>query len=140
MHQDKGSSSFFVCQLLIIMHQHFDLGESVRTVRCNSYICSIVTQLFCYIFLRNSDSEKSTRRINKRKFIPPAMSLVGKKTYGSVSTEVAMELAEKMILTFSLNPDQATSLIHIAQMMTSHENMKPAEEHQIFPITIIHGI
>lgn len=51
-----------------------------------------------------------------------------------------MELAEKMILTFSLNPDQAMSLIHIAQMMTSHENMKPAEEHQIFPITIIHGV
>uniref|UniRef100_G1NEQ7 5'-3' DNA helicase ZGRF1 n=1 Tax=Meleagris gallopavo TaxID=9103 RepID=G1NEQ7_MELGA len=78
--------------------------------------------------------------INRRKFIPPAMSLVRRKMYGSVSTEVAVELAEKMILTFSLNPDQATSLIHIAQMMSSHENMKPVEEHQIFPITIIHGV
>uniref|UniRef100_A0A8C2T7C4 5'-3' DNA helicase ZGRF1 n=1 Tax=Coturnix japonica TaxID=93934 RepID=A0A8C2T7C4_COTJA len=78
--------------------------------------------------------------INKRKFTPPAMSLVHKKTYASASTEVAMELAEKMILTFSLNPDQATSLIHIAQMMTSYANTKPVEEHQIFPITIIHGV
>ncbi|OXB84823.1 UNVERIFIED_CONTAM: hypothetical protein H355_015945, partial [Colinus virginianus] len=88
----------------------------------------------------NLDSEKPTRRINKRKFIPPAMSLVHKKMYGSVSAEVAMELAEKMILTFSLNPDQATSLIHIAQMMASQENMKAVDGRQIFPITIIHGV
>lgn len=60
--------------------------------------------------------------------------------YGPVSTEVATELAEKMIQTFSLNPDQATSLMQIAQMMTSCENTKPVEEHQIFPITIIRGI
>lgn len=98
------------------------------------------TAFVCYIFVRNRDSEKPSRRINRRKFIPPAMSVVRKKMYGSVSSEVAMQLAEKMILTFSLNPDQATSLIHIAQMMSSHENMKSAEEHQIFPITIIHGI
>ncbi|XP_040555328.1 protein ZGRF1 isoform X3 [Gallus gallus] len=115
-------------------------GELISLRNMEEYFNPSTLPLIPYLLKMNSDSEKSTRRINKRKFIPPAMSLVGKKTYGSVSTEVAMELAEKMILTFSLNPDQATSLIHIAQMMTSHENMKPAEEHQIFPITIIHGV
>uniref|UniRef100_A0A8B9CMA1 5'-3' DNA helicase ZGRF1 n=1 Tax=Anser brachyrhynchus TaxID=132585 RepID=A0A8B9CMA1_9AVES len=77
---------------------------------------------------------------NKRKFTPPAMSLERTMMHGPVSTEVAMGLAEKMIETFSLNPDQATSLVQIAQMMTSRENIKPVEEHQIFPITIIRGV
>lgn len=60
--------------------------------------------------------------------------------HGPVSAEVAMGLAKKMIQTFSLNPDQATSLVQIAQMMTSCDNTKPVEERQIFPITIIRGI
>ncbi|NXH16506.1 ZGRF1 protein, partial [Bucco capensis] len=95
--------------------------------------------LIPYLLKMYFDSENATRRVNKRKFIPPAISL--KHTMcGPVSTEVAMGLAEKMIQTFSLNPDQATSLIQIAQMMTSCENSKPVEEHQIFPITIIRGV
>ena len=92
------------------------------------------------IFLRNFRSENATNRVNKRKFIPPAINMKRTMKYGPVSTEVAMELAKKMIQTFLLNPDQATSLIRIAQMMTSCENLKPVEEHQILPITIIHGI
>lgn len=94
----------------------------------------------CYISLRNLDSEKPAKRVNKRKFTPPAMSLERTMMHGPVSTEVAMGLAEKMIETFSLNPDQAASLVQIAQMMTSCENIKPVEEHPIFPITIIRGI
>lgn len=58
---------------------------------------------------------------------------------GPVSSEVAMGVAEEMIQRFSLNPDQAASLVHIAQMMTSCENPKPGEERQSFPITIIRG-
>ncbi|XP_031452788.1 protein ZGRF1 isoform X3 [Phasianus colchicus] len=115
-------------------------GELISLRNMEEYFNPSTLPLIPYLLKMNFDSEKPTRRINKRKFIPPAMSLVRKKMYASVSTEVAMELAEKMILTFSLNPDQATSLIHIAQMMSSHENMKPVEEHQIFPITIIHGV
>lgn len=92
------------------------------------------------VFLRNFDSKNATNRVNKIKFIPPAISLKRTMMYGTVSTEVAMGLAEKMIETFSLNPDQATSLIQIAQMMTSCENIKPVEEHQNFPITIIRGM
>ncbi|XP_069625813.1 5'-3' DNA helicase ZGRF1 [Haliaeetus albicilla] len=93
-----------------------------------------------YLLKMNFDSKNATNRVNKRKFIPPAISLKRTMMYGPVSTEVAMGLAEKMIETFSLNPDQATSLIQIAQMMTSCENIKPVEEHQNFPITIIRGV
>ncbi|XP_055571181.1 protein ZGRF1 isoform X8 [Falco cherrug] len=96
--------------------------------------------LMPYLLKMNFRSENATNRVNKRKFIPPAINLKRTMTYGPVSTEVAMELAKKMIQTFLLNPDQATSLIRIAQMMTSCENLKPVEEHQILPITIIHGV
>ncbi|NXJ14708.1 ZGRF1 protein, partial [Odontophorus gujanensis] len=115
-------------------------GELISLRNMEEYFNPSTLPLMPYLLKMNLDSEKPTRRINKRKFVPPDVRLVHKKMYGSVSAEVAMELAEKMILTFSLNPDQATSLIHIAQMMTSHENMKAVEEHQIIPITIIHGV
>lgn len=91
------------------------------------------------IFLRNFDSENATNRVKKSKFTPPAPSLKRTTMYGPISTEVAMGLAKKIIQTFLLNPDQATSLLHIAQMMTSCENTKPVEERQILPITIIRG-
>nr|XP_021138700.1 protein ZGRF1 isoform X9 [Columba livia] len=96
--------------------------------------------LIPYLLKMNFVSENATNRVNRRKFIPPAISLKRTMMYGPVSTEVATEIAEKMIQTFSLNPDQATSLMHIAQMMTSCENTKAVEEHQIFPITIIRGV
>ncbi|XP_052537969.1 protein ZGRF1 [Tympanuchus pallidicinctus] len=115
-------------------------GELISLRNMEEYFNPSTLPLIPYLLKMNRDSEKPSRRINRRKFIPPAMSVVRKKMYGSVSSEVAMQLAEKMILTFSLNPDQATSLIHIAQMMSSHENMKSVEEHHIFPITIIHGV
>ncbi|XP_048797626.1 protein ZGRF1 isoform X3 [Lagopus muta] len=115
-------------------------GELISLRNMEEYFNPSTLPLIPYLLKMNRDSEKPSRRINRRKFIPPAMSVARKKMYGSVSSEVAMQLAEKMILTFSLNPDQATSLIHIAQMMSSHENMKSVEEYQIFPITIIHGV
>ncbi|NXW54028.1 ZGRF1 protein, partial [Eurystomus gularis] len=93
-----------------------------------------------YLLKMNSDSENATTRVTKRKFIPPAVSLKRTMMSGPVNTEVAMGLAKEMIQTFSLNPDQATALIQIAQMMTSRENSKPVEEHQISPITIIRGV
>nr|XP_009479197.1 PREDICTED: protein ZGRF1 [Pelecanus crispus] len=96
--------------------------------------------LIPYLLKMNFDSENATNRVSKRKFIPPAVSLKRTMMYGPLGAEVAMGLAKKMIQTFSLNPDQATSLIQIAQMMTSCENTKPMEEHQIFPITIIRGV
>ncbi|KFO80062.1 Uncharacterized protein C4orf21, partial [Cuculus canorus] len=96
--------------------------------------------LIPFLLKMNFDSENVTSRVNRRKFNPPAISLKPTMMHGPVSTEVAMGLAEKMIQTFSLNPDQAASLIQIAQMMTSSGNTKPAEEHQTFPIIIIRGV
>ncbi|NXA61551.1 ZGRF1 protein, partial [Mohoua ochrocephala] len=96
--------------------------------------------LIPFLLKMNFNSENATKRVNKRKFTPPAMSLKHSMMSGPVSSEVAMGMAEEMIQRFSLNPDQATSLIHIAQMMTSCGNPKPGEEHQSLPITIIRGV
>nr|XP_030127993.3 protein ZGRF1 [Taeniopygia guttata] len=95
--------------------------------------------LIPYLLKMNFNSENTTKRVNKRKFTPPAMSLKCSMMSGPVSSEVAMGVAEEMIQRFSLNPDQAASLIHVAQMMAC-ENPKPGEEHQSCPITIIRGV
>ncbi|NXR35108.1 ZGRF1 protein, partial [Zosterops hypoxanthus] len=95
--------------------------------------------LIPYLLKMNFNSENAVKRVDKRKFTPPAMSLKCSTMSGPVSSEVAVGVAEEMIQRFSLNPDQAASLIHVAQMMTC-ENPKPGEEHQSFPITIIRGV
>ncbi|XP_053832147.1 protein ZGRF1 isoform X2 [Vidua macroura] len=95
--------------------------------------------LIPYLLKMNFNSENTPKRVNKRKFTPPAMSLKCSMMSGPVSSEVAMAVAEDMIQRFSLNPDQAASLIHVAQMMAC-ENPKPGEEQQSFPITIIRGV
>ncbi|RLV96717.1 hypothetical protein DV515_00012520 [Chloebia gouldiae] len=95
--------------------------------------------LIPYLLKMNFNSENTAKRINKRKFNPPAMSLKCSMMSGPVSSEVAMGVAEEMIQRFSLNPDQAASLIHVAQMIAC-ENPKPGEEHQSCPITIIRGV
>ncbi|KAL9852738.1 5'-3' DNA helicase ZGRF1 isoform 4-T5 [Geothlypis trichas] len=95
--------------------------------------------LIPYLLKMNFDSENATKRVNKRKFTPPAMSVKCSMMSGPVSSQVAMGVAEEMIQRFSLNPDQAASLIHVAQMMTC-EKPKGGEEHQSFPITIIRGV
>ncbi|KAF2983274.1 hypothetical protein EK904_013512, partial [Melospiza melodia maxima] len=92
--------------------------------------------LIPYLLKMNFDSENVTKRVNKRKFTPPAMSVKCSMMSGPVSSQVAMGVAEEMIQRFSLNPDQAASLIHVAQMMTC-EKPRGGEEHQSFPITII---
>ncbi|XP_030919703.1 protein ZGRF1 isoform X3 [Geospiza fortis] len=95
--------------------------------------------LIPYLLKMNFDSENATKRVNKRKFTPPAMSVKCSMMSGPVSSQVAMGVAEEIIQRFSLNPDQAASLIHVAQMMTC-EKPKAGEEHQSFPITIIRGV
>ncbi|CAM5149049.1 unnamed protein product [Natator depressus] len=78
-------------------------------------------------------------RVNKRKFIPPALNTKSTMMCGLLSPEVTLGLARKMIQIFQLNPDQASALIQIAQMMASPENDAQMEK-QAFPITIIHGV
>ncbi|KFP11603.1 Uncharacterized protein C4orf21, partial [Egretta garzetta] len=129
-------SNMFVHALLVCNAS----GELTSLRNMEEHFNPSTLPLIPYLLKMNFDSENATRRVNKRKFIPPAISLKHTMMYGPVSTEVAMGLAKKMIQTFSLNPDQATSLIRIAQMMTSCENNKLVEEHQVFPITIIRGV
>ncbi|XP_074760014.1 5'-3' DNA helicase ZGRF1 [Athene noctua] len=129
-------SNMFVHALLVCNAS----GELTSLRNMEEHFNPSTLPLIPYLLKMNFDSENATNRVNKRKFIPPAISLKHTMMYGPVSTEVAMGLAKKMIQTFSLNPDQATSLIQIAQMMTSCENTKPVKEHQIFPITIIRGV
>ncbi|EMP40807.1 hypothetical protein UY3_01933 [Chelonia mydas] len=78
-------------------------------------------------------------RVNKRKFIPPALNTKSTMMCGLLSPEITLGLARKMIQIFQLNPDQASALIQIAQMMASPENDAQMEK-QAFPITIIHGV
>ncbi|XP_072719050.1 5'-3' DNA helicase ZGRF1 isoform X2 [Ciconia boyciana] len=126
-------SNMFVHALLVCNAS----GELTSLRNMEEHFNPATLPLIPYLLKMNFASENATNRVNKRKFIPPAISLKRTMMYGPVSSEVAMGLAKKMIQTFSLNPDQATSLIQIAQMMTSRENIKPVEEHQTFPITII---
>ncbi|XP_072719053.1 5'-3' DNA helicase ZGRF1 isoform X4 [Ciconia boyciana] len=129
-------SNMFVHALLVCNAS----GELTSLRNMEEHFNPATLPLIPYLLKMNFASENATNRVNKRKFIPPAISLKRTMMYGPVSSEVAMGLAKKMIQTFSLNPDQATSLIQIAQMMTSRENIKPVEEHQTFPITIIRGV
>ncbi|KFQ87352.1 Uncharacterized protein C4orf21, partial [Phoenicopterus ruber ruber] len=129
-------SNMFVHALLVCNAS----GELTCLRNMDEHFNPSTLPLIPYLLKRNFGSENATHRVNRRKFTPPAVSLKRTMMYGPVSTEVAMGLAKKMIQTFSLNPDQATSLIQIAQMMTSCENTKPVEERQIFPITIIRGV
>nr|XP_013807361.1 PREDICTED: protein ZGRF1 [Apteryx mantelli mantelli] len=115
-------------------------GELTSLRNMEEYFNPSTLPLIPYLLKMNFDSEKATKKVNKRRFIPPASNLKYTMMHGLVSPEITMGLARKMIQTFSLNPDQAMSLIQIAGMMTSHENVKPAEEQQILPITIIRGV
>ncbi|KAJ7396123.1 protein ZGRF1 [Pitangus sulphuratus] len=96
--------------------------------------------LIPYLLNMNFRSENAPKRVDRRKFTPPAMRLKSSVMAGPVSSEVAEGLAEEMIQRFSLNPDQATSLLHIARMMSSCGNITPEEEQQSPPVTIIRGV
>ncbi|KAM6270227.1 5'-3' DNA helicase ZGRF1 isoform 2-T3 [Porphyrio hochstetteri] len=95
--------------------------------------------LIPYLLKMNFHSEKATNRVSRRKFTPPAVSLKSTMLQGPASTEVAVGLAERMIQMFSLNPDQATSLLQIARVMASHE-ARPAEAAHTCPVAIIRGV
>ncbi|NXE29056.1 ZGRF1 protein, partial [Ardeotis kori] len=115
-------------------------GELTSLRNMEEHFNPATLPLIPYLLKMNFHSENATKRVNKRKFNPPATSLKRSMMCGPVSTEVAVELANTMIHKFSLNPDQATSLMQIAEMMTSCDNITPSEEHQILPITIIRGV
>ncbi|XP_072479660.1 5'-3' DNA helicase ZGRF1 isoform X5 [Notamacropus eugenii] len=93
-----------------------------------------------HLLTTSSQTEHSNNRTNKRKFVPPAFSRSTNKNCEPLSPEAALQLADEMIQTYKLNMDQATALIQIAQMITSHENVRDLQEQHTIPITIIHGV
>ncbi|XP_071411525.1 5'-3' DNA helicase ZGRF1 [Pithys albifrons albifrons] len=85
-------------------------------------------------------SENAAKRVNRRKFTPPAMSLRSSVLSGPVSAEVALGLAGELIQRFSLNADQAAALTDIAHMVGSSGGPTPGEGQHPCPITIIQGV
>lgn len=89
----------------------------------------------------SSSAIVSNKRVNKRKFIPPAFSNINTK-FELLSIGATLQLAGELIHAHKLNKDQATALIQIAQMMASQgsaEEVKELGTHTL-PITIIHGV
>ncbi|XP_073661064.1 5'-3' DNA helicase ZGRF1 isoform X7 [Tursiops truncatus] len=94
-----------------------------------------------YLLTMSSSTTMSNKRVNKRKFIPPAFSNISTK-FELLSIGATLQLASELIQAHKLNTDQATALIQIAQMMASHESGEEVKELGIhtLPITIIHGV
>ncbi|XP_057165994.1 protein ZGRF1 isoform X4 [Ursus arctos] len=93
-----------------------------------------------YLLTMSSSTIVSNKRVNKRKFIPPAFSNTNTK-FELLSLEATLQLASELIQAHKLNKDQATALIQIAQMMASHENVEEMKlQIHTLPITIIHGV
>ncbi|XP_054942150.1 5'-3' DNA helicase ZGRF1 isoform X1 [Physeter macrocephalus] len=94
-----------------------------------------------YLLTMSSSTTMSNKRVNKRKFIPPAFSNINTK-FELLSIGATLQLASELIQAHKLNRDQATALIQIAQMMASCESVEEVKELGIhtLPITIIHGV
>ncbi|XP_029091373.1 protein ZGRF1 isoform X2 [Monodon monoceros] len=94
-----------------------------------------------YLLTMSSSTTMSNKRVNKRKFIPPASSNISTK-FELLSIGATLQLASELIQAHKLNKDQATALIQIAQMMASRESGEEVKELGIhtLPITIIHGV
>lgn len=100
---------------------------------------SLIFFFFGCLFTRSSSTIVSNKRVNKRKFIPPAFSNINTK-FELLSLEATLQLASQLIKAHKLNEDQATALFQIARMMASHENVEVKElQTHTLPITIIHG-
>ncbi|XP_042636865.1 protein ZGRF1 [Orycteropus afer afer] len=94
--------------------------------------------LMQHLLTMSSPSTVSNKRVNKKKFIPPAFTNTNTKF--EISPGTTLQLASELIQVHKLNKDQATALIQIAEMMASHESvgMEEMQPHTL-PITIIHA-
>ncbi|XP_060273521.1 protein ZGRF1 isoform X20 [Ovis aries] len=94
-----------------------------------------------YLIAMSSSTTVNNKRVNKRKFIPPAFSNINTK-FELLSIEATLKLASELIQAHKLNKDQAAALIQIAQMMASRQSVEEAKElaTHTLPITIIHGV
>ncbi|XP_038611146.1 protein ZGRF1 isoform X6 [Tachyglossus aculeatus] len=127
-----------VVHALLVCNASSEL-TSLRNMQ--EYFCPSTLPLMQYLLSLSSQSEPSNKRINPRKFIPPAFSANITKSHSLLSSGAALQLASQVIQSFQLNPDQATALIHIAHIMASQESVaEPEEQLPTLPITVIHGV
>ncbi|XP_075785856.1 5'-3' DNA helicase ZGRF1 isoform X2 [Pelodiscus sinensis] len=129
--------SNIIVHALLVCNASTEL-TALRNIK--EYFSPATLPLIKYLLKMPVSVKHAHDRVNKRKFIPPALNTKCTMMCGLLSPEVTLGLARKMIQTFQLNTDQATALIQIAQMMASHENDAQMENQQTFPITIIHGV
>ncbi|KAF4019699.1 hypothetical protein G4228_011537 [Cervus hanglu yarkandensis] len=137
----KESSSTYskaVVHALLVCNASTEL-TSLRNIR--DYFNPATLPLTQYLITMSSSTTTSNKRVNKRKFIPPAFSNINTK-FELLSIEATLKLASELIQAHKLNEDQAAALIQIAQMMASRQSVEEAKELAIhtLPITIIHGV
>ncbi|XP_043726812.1 protein ZGRF1 isoform X3 [Cervus elaphus] len=137
----KESSSTYskaVVHALLVCNASTEL-TSLRNIR--DYFNPATLPLTQYLITMSSSTTTSNKRVNKRKFIPPAFSNINTK-FELLSIEATLKLASELIQAHKLNEDQAAALIQIAQMMASRRSVEEAKELAIhtLPITIIHGV
>ncbi|XP_078532856.1 5'-3' DNA helicase ZGRF1 isoform X2 [Lissotriton helveticus] len=88
--------------------------------------------------LQMTTNEDSIGKVQRRKFVVPAMSLTSTHLGGLLASEAVLGLAKETMDMFNLNMDQAAALVQIGQMMT---NPRPeAEGGLVHPITLLHGV
>ncbi|XP_028932864.1 protein ZGRF1 isoform X2 [Ornithorhynchus anatinus] len=126
-----------VVHALLVCNASSEL-TSLRNMQ--EYFCPSTLPLMQYLLTLSSPSEPTNKRINPRKFIPPAFSANITKSHSLLSSEAALQLASQVIQSFQLNPDQATALIQIAHRMASCESVAEPAEQYTLPITVIHGV
>ncbi|XP_065763690.1 5'-3' DNA helicase ZGRF1 isoform X4 [Muntiacus reevesi] len=127
-----------VVHALLVCNASTEL-TSLRNIR--DYFNPATLPLTQYLITMSSSTTTSNKRVNKRKFIPPAFSNINTK-FELLSIEATLKLASELIQAHKLNEDQAAALIQIAQMMASRRSVEEAKELAIhtLPITIIHGV
>ncbi|XP_045687223.1 protein ZGRF1 [Phyllostomus hastatus] len=94
-----------------------------------------------HLLAMSSSIAVSNKRVDRRKFIPPAFSNTNTKR-DLPSLEAALQLANELIETHKLNEDQATALTQIARMVASHGRAEEGKGPHTctLPITIVHGV
>ncbi|XP_042107758.1 protein ZGRF1 isoform X13 [Ovis aries] len=127
-----------VAHALLVCNASTEL-TTLKNIR--DYFNPATLPLTQYLIAMSSSTTVNNKRVNKRKFIPPAFSNINTK-FELLSIEATLKLASELIQAHKLNKDQAAALIQIAQMMASRQSVEEAKElaTHTLPITIIHGV
>ncbi|KAM4807718.1 5'-3' DNA helicase ZGRF1 [Rhinophrynus dorsalis] len=125
--------SNMVVHALLVCNASTEL-TSLRNIQ--EHISPSTLPLMPHLLHMHSEPGKP-EKLSRGKFNPP--SLISKVSLKCElpSYSFVLGLAKGMVQQFSLNEDQATALLQIAQMMSSAEG---SHKQQTLPITIIHGV